>query len=39
MPAIKYKVNLTDDEKFQLEALVHIRKKALLVAKRELAFC
>ena len=23
MPAIKYKVNLTDDEKFQLEALVH----------------
>ena len=28
MPAIKYKVNLTDEEKFELEALVHKGKSA-----------
>jgi hypothetical protein len=28
MPAIKYKVNLTDEEKCQLEALVHKGKSA-----------
>ena len=28
MPAIKYRVNLTDDEKLQLEALLHKGKSA-----------
>lgn len=28
MPAIKYKVNLTDEEKFELEALIHQGKSA-----------
>jgi len=28
MPAIKYKINLTDEEKRQLEALVHKGKSA-----------
>jgi hypothetical protein len=28
MAAIKYKVNLTDDEMFELEALIHQGKRA-----------